>query len=162
MCRERADSAAIRERLSESHKGLTHTEATKERIRQSMREAIRRSPDAYAAENVCGRVERIPIVSSFGEETTVHGTWEWEVALFFRDNGIRWTNDVRGFAYRWEGDDHLYFPDVYLPERDTYVEVKGYERPRDRAKWRAFPKTLVLIRRPEIQKIREGAYTLGP
>jgi len=77
MCSQRSDAAIIRKRLSASHAGSTHPEDVKRRIRASMQDAVRQNPDSYAADNVCGRVRRIPIVDSFGEETTVHGKWKW-------------------------------------------------------------------------------------
>ena len=48
------------------------------------------------------------------------------------------------FEYEWENKIHLYFPDFYLPDYDIYIEVKGYERERDRCKWKVVPNLLVL------------------
>lgn len=134
----------------------------KERIRQSMQEAVQKNPRSYAAGNVCGRTERLEVQTLNGETTRVHGEWERDVAQFLNRNKIQWTNDVSGFPYPWNGATHQYFPDFHLPDRDLYIEVKGYERERDRAKWTAFPETLVLIRRDEIEQIRNGTYELGP
>jgi hypothetical protein len=41
---------------------------------------------------------------------------------------------------------------------DLYVEVKGYETDRDRAKWRDFPKNLRIIKEAEIKQIRQGIF----
>lgn len=161
LCSARPDRKQVLRRLSESHKGNTHSPEVKKRIRKSMQGAVRDSPESYSAENVCGRVKRIKVVDSFGTQTTVHGRWERDVATFFNERAIRWRNDVQGFSYQWKGREHLYFPDFYLPDFDVYVEVKGFERSRDRAKWSSFPKPLILIRKPEIREIRDGLYELG-
>lgn len=151
-----------RARIAEANRGHTHPDVVKERIRRSMQEAVEAHPDAYPAENVCGRTERIEVDMLDGTQTTVHGTWERDVARFLNREEISWTNDVSGFPYSWNGDMHQYFPDVYLPGRDGYLEVKGYERDRDHAKWDAFPEPLIVIRRAEVEAIRDETYDLGP
>lgn len=162
MCSENPDVEATRSRIGEANRGKTHPESVKERIRQSMQDAVDANPDSYAAGNVCGRTERITVRTLDGTETTVHGTWERDVARFLNRNEIEWTNDVSGFPYRWEGAEHQYFPDFHLPARGRYIEVKGYERDRDHAKWADFPEPLIVIRRAEIEAIRNGTYDLGP
>jgi hypothetical protein len=42
--------------------------------------------------------------------------------------------------------------------KNLYVEVKGYETDRDRAKWRDFPKKLCIIKEAEIKQIRQGSF----
>jgi hypothetical protein len=161
-CSENPDVEATRPRIAEANRGNAHSDAVKERIRRSMQEAVDANPDSYAAGNVCGRTERITVNTLDGTETTVHGTWERGVARFLNWNEIQWTNDVTGFPYRWEGTEHPYFPDFHLPPHECYIEVKGYERDRDHAKWVAFPEPLIVIRRAEIEAIRSGTYHLGP
>lgn len=162
MCSDNPNVERTRDRISEAHQGTTHPEAVKEQIQESMRRAVQENPASYATDNVCGRVERLEVKTLNGTTTMLHGEWEREVAQFLNRNQIRWTNDVPGFPYSWEGATHQYFPDFYLPNRDLYNEVKGYEREHDRAKWSAFPETLLLIRRGEIKQIRNGTYELGP
>jgi hypothetical protein len=41
---------------------------------------------------------------------------------------------------------------------DLYIEVKGYETDRDRAKWKYFPKKLRVIRSKDIKEIRKGCF----
>lgn len=162
MCSANPDAETTRSRIAEANRGTRHPEEVKERIRQSMQEAVRANPDSYDAENVCGRTERIEVEMAGGNNTVVHGKWERDVAHYLNRKGIRWTNDVSGFSYRWNGSEHQYFPDFHLPEHDCYIEVKGYERDRDHAKWSAFPEPLIVIRRAEIEEIRTGTYDLGP
>jgi len=39
-----------------------------------------------------------------------------------------------------------------------YIEVKGYETDRDRAKWLQFPKKLRIIKENEILQIRKNCF----
>lgn len=162
MCSENPDVEQTRAWISEAHRGKTHPEAVKGKIQESMKRAVQEHPASYTADNVCGRVERLEVETLDGTLTTLHGEWEREVAQFLNRNQIHWTNDIPGFPYSWKSSTHQYFPDFYLPDQDLYIEVKGYERERDRAKWSAFPETLLLIRRGEIRQIRDGTYELGP
>lgn len=162
MCSENPDVEETRSRIAEANRGKTHPDAVKDRIRQSMQEAVDANPDSYAAGNVCGRTERIQVKTSNGTETSVHGKWERDVARFLNRHEIQWTNAVSGFPYLWKDGEHQYFPDFRLPARECYIEVKGYERDRDHAKWAAFPEPLIVIRRAEIEAIRNGVYDLGP
>ncbi len=162
MCDDNPDGDTTRARIADANRGRTHSDAVKERIRRSMQEAVEAHPDSYSAGNVCGRTERIEVKMLDGTQTTVHRTWERDVARFLNRKEIPWTNEVSGFSYQWNGDTHKYFPDFYLPGLDCYLEVKGYERNRDHAKWNAFPEPLIVIRRAELDAIREGTYSLGP
>jgi hypothetical protein len=46
-----------------------------------------------------------------------------------------------------------------LPKIDAYIEVKGYERDRDREKWKCVD-NLIIIKKEEIEQIRKGAYEI--
>lgn len=120
----------------------------------AMRKAVINNPLSYSANNVCGRTK---IIEYNGFK--LNGKWELEVAIFLDYNNIRWTNIVDGFEYLWEGKNHLYFPDFYLVDFDKYIEVKGYERERDRQKWKSID-NLIIIKLNEIKKIRKGLYRL--
>ena len=63
------------------------------------------------------------------------GNWEVEFAKLLDEKDIKWiyTNDK--FDYVYENKIHKYNPDFYLPEFDTYIEIKGYPTKRDYAKW---------------------------
>ncbi len=47
----------------------------------------------------------------------------------------------------------LFVPDFYLPDYNTYIEVKGYKRERDDAKWSAFTGTLTIVDTSIIHKL---------
>ena len=87
------------------------------------------------------------------------GTWEVETAKWLDFNNIVWTNVVDGFEYRWNNSIHLYYPDFYLPTFNLYIEVKGYERDRDREKWKVV-KNLIVFKKQEIIKIKNNCLSL--
>jgi len=124
-----------------------------EKFKKSIRLAIERNPEAYSANNVCGRTK---IIEYRGFK--LNGSWEFEVAKWLDDNNIEWTNKIKkGFEYFWDGGFHLYFPDFYLPEYNMFIEVKGYERERDRCKWSVVD-NLIILKKNEINKIRNKTY----
>ena len=64
---------------------------------------------------------------------------------------------LTGFEYEWNGK-RTYFPDFYIESMDMYVEVKGYETERDRAKWLQFKGKLRIIKEEDIKQIRKGCF----
>ena len=122
-----------------------------------MQSVVTKNPDSYSTKNVCGRVKSIKTVDSYGNETYCMGRWEILVSEYLTKYNIKWVNKIKEvFQYIWNGKIHRYFPDFFLPERDCYVEVKGYERDRDIAKWSQFPKNLIILKKLEIDKIKTG------
>lgn len=120
-----------------------------------MRQVVLNNPESYSANNVCGRVKLYEVVDGFGNSTKVLGTWELLIANLLNDKNIKWTNDIVGFPYHWEDSIHLYFPDFYLSDLDIYIEVKGYQREKDEAKWNGFPHTLYILKEREIKILQE-------
>lgn len=106
----------------------------------AMREAVKKHPDSYSKNNVCGRVA---IIEYNG--TKLKGQWELIVAKWLDSHNIVWESEVNPQNYFWEDKWRMYFPDFYLPDYNTYIEVKGYKRDRDIAKWSFFNGDLVVI-----------------
>lgn len=117
-----------------------------------MLEAVKKHPDSYSASNVSGRVKSYEV-----GEFTVKGTWELEVANYLNANGIKWTNIIEPIPYDWNGKVHSYFPDFYLTDFDVYIEVKGYQRDRDLAKWKSLD-NLIILKHKEIKEIKNRTY----
>lgn len=115
-----------------------------------MRAAVLNNPDSYCKDNVVGRVKNID-----HNGIKVKGSWEKLIAEKLDSADIKWTNEIAPFNYHYEDKWHLYFPDFYLPEHDLYIEVKGYERERDRAKW-SVVNNLQVLRNVEIKKLKAG------
>ena len=68
--------------------------------------------------------------------------WEYEFVKFLDEHNIKWTRNEEYFIYVFENSEHRYFPDLYLPEYDLFIEIKGYCREKDKAKWDQFEKKL--------------------
>lgn len=67
--------------------------------------------------------------------TKMMGKWEVEFAKLLDKKNIKWIYTKDKFEYLYEEEIHTYNPDFYLPEFDTYIEIKGYPTERDYAKW---------------------------
>lgn len=148
-------SSETREKLSVAGKKRIWTKEDRERQSNSMKRAVKKYPESYSAKNVCGRTKLVEY-----EGYVLNGKWELIVAKWLSGCKISWTNKIQQeIYYEWQGKQHRYFPDFYLPEKNLYIEVKGYERDRDRAKWKVVPNLLVL-KAKEIQQIQKGLYRL--
>lgn len=62
------------------------------------------------------------------------GNWEVEFAKLLDERDIKWIYTNNKFDYVYENEIHKYNPDFYLPEFDTYIEIKGYPTKRDYVK----------------------------
>lgn len=83
----------------------------------------------------------------------LHGKWEFKYAIYLDENNIRWKRNKEKFKYVFENKQRYYTPDFYLSETDTYVEIKGYETDKDKAKWSCFPKKLLIIKAVDLKKL---------
>ena len=68
--------------------------------------------------------------------------WEFEFVKFLDVHNIKWIRKISPFIYIYENSEHRYFPDLYLPDYDLYIEIKGYCTEKDKAKWDQFDKKL--------------------
>ena len=147
-------SDETRAKISAKAQLRRHSEESKLLIKQSMQRAVKEHPESYSAANVNGRVKKIEYNGEI-----LDGGWELLVAQYLDSNDIKWQRPLSGFEYFWDNSTHTYYPDFYLPDYDSYIEVKGYERNRDLCKWAVVPK-LIVIKRQEIKQIQEGTYIL--
>ena len=125
--------------------------AYKERHRESMRRCVRENPESYSSSNR-GRTKQIII-----DDIKLQGQWEVDFYQWAKAQGLNPKRPTESFRYEWNGE-RWYHPDFYIDSKDLYVEVKGYETDRDRAKWRDFPKKLCIIKEAEIKQIRQGSF----
>ena len=125
----------------------------RKRHKESMRRAVEKYPESYSSSNR-GRTKQIIV-----DGIKLQG--QWEVVFYHWAKAIN-LDPVRpalAFKYIWNGD-RWYHPDFYIKSLDLYVEVKGYETDRDRAKWSQFPNKLSIIKSSEITKIKEDKFTV--
>jgi hypothetical protein len=140
-------------KISKKLKGKKLTSDHKNNIKKGMMEAVKKYPESYSANNICGRTKQIEIIDSLGNNTKVNGKWELAVAKILNKYNIKWTNIIEPVPYFWNNSWHLYFPDFYLIDLDLYLEVKGYERDRDIQKWNQFDKKLLIIKAENINNL---------
>lgn len=138
-----------------SHNKSFWTDAKKAEHSNLMLDIVKNKPDSYSINNVSGRVKTYQY-----NNFSLKGKWELEVAKWLDKNNIKWTNKITPFEYVWKDKIHLYFPDFYLPEKDMYIEVKGYERERDLAKWKSVF-NLTVIKQKEITEIINNTFNIA-
>lgn len=146
-------SEETRIKLSKAGKGRRYTEEEKKKRSEIMKRVVRENPESYSASNVNGRSKKI-----FYNGFWLDSQWEYEFAVWCDNNYIQWEKNKKSFEYEWQGK-RLYYPDFYLNEYDRYVEIKGYERDRDKAKWSVVT-NLIIVKLKEINEIRNNKYRL--
>lgn len=104
-----------------------------------------------------------PKVSGRSKHGRYNGIWcdsTWELAylLYSQDHNINVVRNNTGFSYIWNNSNHTYFPDFYLPDSDTYVEIKGYCDERADAKHSQFTEKLIVLKEAELRPILEYVY----
>ena len=119
---------------------------------ESMKKAVKDHPMSYSCNFVNGRTPRLEY-----NGVILNGSWELMVAKYLDFNNIKWERPSIPFEYIWENKIHLYYPDFYLPEYDIYLEVKGYERERDKCKWKVVS-NLVVLKKKDIEDIKNNSY----
>jgi hypothetical protein len=70
--------------------------------------------------------------------------WELAYVVYCLDHGIKIIRNRESFPYVFEGETHKFYPD-YILEDGTYVELKGYLGPGQRAKLEQFPHPIQVI-----------------
>lgn len=147
-------SEETRQKLSKAGIGRKHTEEGLSKIRKGVQRAVKENPDSYAGGYNRGRVKSLTCSNGF----TVLGKWEQTFVEFCLSNNIEIQQPNTGFSYEWNGS-RTYFPDFYLPQSDQWVEIKGYETERDRAKWDSMinfhKKNLIVIKQKEMKNLNE-------
>jgi hypothetical protein len=146
-------SEETRRTLAENAKNKIWDTEARAKHSIAMKEAVAKYPESYTSSNR-GRTKQI-----IHDGIRFQGKWELDFYLFCKTNNIKIVRSTEWFEYEWEGI-RKYFPDFYLPDMESYVEVKGYETEKDRAKWSNFPKKLIIIRKLDIMNIRKGTFQL--
>lgn len=142
---------STRQKLSETSSKIVWDDDRRLRHSNAMKLAVENHPESYTSSNR-GRTKQIIV-----DGIKFQGKWELEFYQYCKSNDIQIERSNEWFEYEWNGA-RKYFPDFYLSEKDLYIEVKGYETERDRAKWSSFPKQLKIIRKDDIMAIRKGCW----
>ena len=75
----------------------------------------------------------------------LHGTWELKYVQWLDSQNISWIRCKERFEYIFENKKRFYTPDFYLPNKNLYIEIKGFKTKKDDAKWLHFPKKLKVL-----------------
>ena len=83
-----------------------------------------------------------------------HGLWEVKFAMNLDSKNVVWRRPTEKFQYIFEGKTRNYTPDFWIPELESYVEIKGYTTPKDEAKWSQFPLKLIILKGEDLVQLR--------
>ena len=85
----------------------------------------------------------------------LHGKWELNYAKWLDLNNIRWERCKQQFIYNFENKVRYYTPDFYLPDKNEYIEIKGYKTLKDVSKWDQFPidKKLIVLMQKDLKRL---------
>lgn len=83
----------------------------------------------------------------------LHSSWELAFAKYLDKNNMNWKRPKNGFEYSFENKNRLYYPDFYLPQKEIYIEIKGYKTKKDESKWSHFPKNMKVLRRQDLEEL---------
>ena len=97
-----------------------------------------------------GRCKSITHISPIAGKVNLNGTWEKKLAIWLDENKILWVRNKKSFPYEFQGKIRKYYPDFYLPDKNQYIEVKGYETDKDRAKWSQFKEPILVLKKKEL------------
>lgn len=99
---------------------------------------------------------------SFGNECSLRGSWERDVATWLDEQGIKWTRK-HYVKYIDESVNRTYSPDFFIPSDNTIIEVKGHYSDRDKRKMQLVqeqhPELIVkMIMKKEFEQLRMLTY----
>lgn len=95
-------------------------------------------------------------VNKKGEKVHYQSGYEHKFMAYLDEHDYNWIKCKERFPYvDAEDKKHTYNPDIYLPDFELYVEIKGMIRKKDPLKFEAFPKDkkLVLLEADDLKKL---------
>jgi hypothetical protein len=145
-------SDETRKKLSKSSSGRVYSKEYKENISKKMKEVAQNNPKYSYSKNKYFKKE---IINGFRMDSS----WESIFANYLNKNDIKWIKNTKPFKYIFENEEHSYYPDFYLKDFDLYIEVKGHETEKDKAKYKVVDNLLVL-RSKEIDEINKNEFDI--
>jgi len=118
---------------------------TKNKISEAIKDKVKLGTWHYSF----SKTRTFTYISKFAGVVKLHGSWELKFAKYLDDNDIKWRRPAERFYYEYDklkGGCGYYTPDFYLIDQDLWIEIKGYEHERDRAKWKFFPYKLKILK----------------
>lgn len=100
-----------------------------------------------------GRGKKTWYMSKIAGRVFLDSSYELAYVLWLDEQEKPWKRNLIKFPYHWEGEIRYYIPDFYLIDEDVYVEIKGYETDKDKAKWAEFPFKLKVLKRKNLREM---------
>lgn len=141
-------------KISLANIGKVWSEERKQKHSEKMKEVAANNPESYDAATLRGRTKQYIV-----DGVRCQGLWEVDFFKWCKNNNVLCERNQKGFKYEWDGI-RTYYPDFFLPEKDLYVEVKGYTTEKDKAKWSQFVENLLIVDKDDIKEIRENTFKL--
>ena len=117
-----------------------------------MKEVVKNNPNYSYSKNKYFKKE---IINGFRMDSS----WESIFANYLNQNNIKWIKSKKSFKYIFENEEHSYYPDFYLEDFDLYVEIKGRETERDKAKYKVV-ENLIVLKQSEIEMIENKNFDI--
>lgn len=143
-----------RQNISRASSSQKWSEERRKNHSESMKRAVLQHPESYS---VSYGVRSKKIIKY---DIRFDSTWELIFYEWCLKNDINVIDNLKFFPYTYNGKEHLYNPDFYLPDYNIYVEVKGYTTDVDIAKWQHFNKDLYILKAAEIDLINKDEFKL--
>jgi hypothetical protein len=134
-------SKETKQKISKANKGKKYTEEQKKYLSECMKKS-----------NKVGGYRK---GSGHGKHGYYKGYWcdsSWELAfvIYNLDHNISFIRNTQGFNYEFNDEIFKYYPD-FIMEDGSYIEIKGYEDNKAKAKHSQFKYKLKVLYSKEIQ-----------
>lgn len=121
--------------------------------RKKISETMKKNPKSGGLREGSGRGSKMWYESKIAGKVYLRSTYEIEYAKWLDKNEIGWRINKKAFLYEWEDKTRKYFPDFYLINENSYVEIKGFKTAKDEAKWKNFPHGLQILYGKDLIKL---------
>lgn len=149
----RVHTVKLRPHIGRIGKGKASTEERERLRRQKISETMKKNPKAGGLREGSGFGKKEWYDSPIAGRVYLRSTYEKAFVRYLDRCKVRWKANTDGFPYKYEGKEHLYYPDFYLIDEQEYVEVKGFKRRNDSYKWKDFPFKLKVIFAEDLRKM---------
>lgn len=124
-------SKETREKIGKIWKGKKHSNKTKQQIQNTI------SKNIFNNNWHTNLTKQVQYKNEYFDSS-----WEILFVKYLENKNIKWIRPKNYFEYKWENSIHRYYPDIYLPDYNLYIEIKGIPSDRDYCKWEQFTEKL--------------------
>lgn len=135
----------ISEALVGKSKGVASSKEAELLRKEKISKTMKSNPNAGGLREGSGRGVKQWYKSHIAGLVYLRSSYEIRYARWLDENNINWLANKEGFKYEFEGIIRTYYPDFYLIDENTFVEIKGFKTSKDDAKWKSFPHKLKIL-----------------